>query len=173
MVKFSSALVAVAVILGLTACGGGNDEGTTGAPPGEAVAGEGSSPNLPARLDDVSLRLRQHGFDVKATSPHPQTPRSLWPTGGLRVETRSGPLTIYAYRSHRVVRELVNPRRDYGLAFPGYRTHWSSGPAGDELGGCGKYLYYGRAATTTRALRVALRDANLCEGYRTAFGIVA
>lgn len=161
--------MAVAVVLGLTACGGGNDERTTGAAP-EAVASGGSSANLPARLDDVSLRLRQHGFDVKATSARqPQTPPALWPEGGLRVKTRHGPLTFYAYRSPRVVKEVVNPRRDYSLAFPGYRTQWSAGPAADQLGGCGRYLYYGRDATTSRALRAA----DLCRGFRTQFIIQA
>jgi hypothetical protein len=163
----------VVAVLGTAGCGGGNDEGTTSASPGEAVAVEGSA-NLPGRLNDVYLRLRERGLDVKATSPHPQTPRSLWPTGGLRVETESGPLTIYAYRSQGVVKHLVNPRRSYGLAFPGYRTQWSSGAAGDQLGGCGRYVYFGRDTLgRNTAISRALRIADLCRRTQTEFIIQA
>ncbi len=170
LVRFSSALVAFAFILiGLSACGGGNDEGTTSAASGEAVAVEGLPASLPARLEQVSLRLRQRGFVVNATTPHPQTPRSLWPTGSLRVETAHGPLTIYAYRSRRVVREVLNPARtDPRVALRGYRGWWSSGRAADDLGGCGRYLYYGRNANNGRASRVA----DLCHGLRTRVIVV-
>jgi hypothetical protein len=164
----SAVVVATIIVIALAACGGGGDEGTTSGP--AEGAAEGSSANLSGRLDGVLLRLRQRGFDVRATSPRqPHTPRSRWPKDALRVETRSGPLTIYAYRSQRVVKELLNPRRDYGLAFRGYRTWWSSGPAGDELGGCGKYVYFGHNANMTRALRVA----DLCRGEKTQFAVVA
>jgi hypothetical protein len=179
-------VVLVGAIVAVVVISGGDDDGTSALPRGDvakppcgprcqSITGLGASAEevveaaLPGRLEDFLLRLREHGFDVRATRPHPKAPRSLWPTGGLRVETESGPLTIYAYRSQGVVKRVVNPRRKYSFAFPGYRTQWSSGPAGDRLGGCGKYLYFGRNATTSRALHVA----DLCRGERTEFIIQA
>jgi hypothetical protein len=162
----SASVLAAIVVSGLGACGGGDDDGTSNAtrgdlakPPGrcgpvcQSVTGLGASAKetaeaLPGRLEDFSTALQKRGYKVAVTTPKPRdTPRSLWPEAGLRVLTDHGQVNIYAYRAERTVNTLLNlARLPTRLAREGV----------EQVGGCGRYLYFTDGPALGRVLRTAL-----------------